>query len=80
MFSSPSPDVEIPGVSVFGVPSGSLDNASASGVALTDGATDEITTRSELVRQVEAVAGALAARGLRPFPRKSGSQNSGFFN
>lgn len=70
MFSSPFPDVEIPGVSVFGFPFGSLDNASASRVALTDGAAGETTTYGELVRQVEAVAGALAARLLRSSTRK----------
>ena len=64
MFSSPFPDVEIPDVSVFDYLFGSLDDTSANRVALTDGATGETTTYGELVRQVEAVAGALAARGI----------------
>ena len=64
MFSSPFPDVEIPDVSVFDYLFGSLDDTSANRVALTDGATGETTTYGELVRQVEAVAGALAAPGI----------------
>ncbi|MGV8897313.1 MAG: AMP-binding protein [Rhodoglobus sp.] len=64
MFSSPFPDVEIPDLSVFSYLFGSLDSASADRVALTDGATGETITYGELVSQVEAVAGALADRGI----------------
>ncbi|TDW29198.1 AMP-binding protein [Cryobacterium psychrophilum] len=64
MFNSPFPDVEIPNLSVFDYLFGSLDTASADRVALTDGATGEATTYGELVRQIEALARALAARGI----------------
>ncbi len=64
MFSSPFPDVEIPDLSVFDYLFGSLDSASTERVALTDGATGETTTYGDLVSQAEAVAGALAARGI----------------
>ena len=64
MFTSPFPDVEIPNLSVFDHLFGSLEVASANHIALVDGATRETTTYGELVRQIEAVAGALAARGI----------------
>lgn len=44
MFSSPLPDVEIPDGSVFDYLFGSLDDASADHVALTDGADGEMAT------------------------------------
>ncbi|TFC72042.1 4-coumarate--CoA ligase family protein [Cryobacterium sp. TMS1-20-1] len=64
MFTSPFPDVEIPNLSVFDHLFGSLEVASANHIALVDGATRETTTYGELVRQIEAVAGALDARGI----------------
>ncbi len=64
MFNSPFPDVEIPDLSVFDYLFGSPDTASADRVALTDGATGDTTTYGELVRQIDALARALAARGI----------------
>lgn len=65
MFSSPFPDVEIPDVSIFDYLFGSLnDDAAAQRDALIDGATNERVTYREFVDRVEAVAGALAARGI----------------
>ena len=57
-------DVEIPNLSVYDFLFGSLDQADLAGNALIDGTTGATTTYGELVAQINAVAGALAARGV----------------
>lgn len=64
MFSSPYPDVEIPDVSVYDYLFGSLTAEEAGRVALIDPATSAETTYGALRAQVDAFAGALAARGV----------------
>ncbi|MEU1972809.1 AMP-binding protein [Microbacterium sp. NPDC019599] len=64
MFTSPYPDVEIPEVSVFDYLFGSLTLEEAGRVALIDPATGDETSYGKLRAQVEAFAGALAARGV----------------
>ena len=59
---SPYADVEIPDVSVFDYVLGSLTPAELARVAVVDG--ERSVTYGELVGQVLAVAGALAARGV----------------
>ncbi len=65
-FHSPFPDVEIPDTSVFEFLLGrvSKDEALAATIALIDGSTGAQTTYGELVGQINALAGALAARGF----------------
>ena len=62
--TSPYPDVEIPDLSVFDYVLGSLSPDEVRAVAVVDG--DTALTYGELVNQVRRVAGALAARGVRP--------------
>jgi acyl-CoA synthetase (AMP-forming)/AMP-acid ligase II len=57
-------DVEIPNISVYDFLFGSLDQTDLAGNALIDGTTGATTTYGELVAQINAVAGALAARGV----------------
>jgi 4-coumarate--CoA ligase len=57
-------DVEIPNISVYDFLFGSLDQTELAGNALIDGTTGATTTYGELVAQINAVAGALAARGV----------------
>ncbi|PTR31217.1 acyl-CoA synthetase (AMP-forming)/AMP-acid ligase II [Rhodococcus sp. OK519] len=64
-FRSPFPDVEIPDLSVFDFLFGSIDGADLDRPAMIDGASGAVTDYRTLVGQIEAVAGALAARGLR---------------
>ena len=68
MFRSPFPDVEIPDVSVFDYLFGSLGSSHAATVdrrpAIIDGTTGATLGYRELVAQIEALAGALAARGI----------------
>lgn len=61
---SPYPDVEIPDLSVFDYVLGSLSPDELRAVAVVDGGA--ALTYGELVNQVRRVAGALAARGVRP--------------
>jgi acyl-CoA synthetase (AMP-forming)/AMP-acid ligase II len=63
--ASPFPDVEIPDATVFDFLFGAVAPEEMSAPALTDGASGSVTTYGELVSQIEAVAGALTARGLR---------------
>ena len=65
-FASPFPDVEIPDVSMFTHLFGDVarDPELAASVALIDGSTGGRTTYGELVGQIEALAGALAAAGF----------------
>ncbi|MEV5848461.1 4-coumarate--CoA ligase family protein [Streptomyces sp. NPDC051985] len=63
-FASPFPDVRIPDASVFDALFGDLDGPDLNRIALVDIADGTRTTYGELVEQVEATAGALAARGF----------------
>ncbi|MFH8249544.1 AMP-binding protein [Microbacterium sp. B2969] len=64
MFESPYPDVDIPDVSVYDYLFGSLTADEAARIALIDPATAAETTYGALRAQVDAFAGALAARGV----------------
>ncbi|WP_166998917.1 AMP-binding protein [Paramicrobacterium fandaimingii] len=64
MFYSPFPDVEIPDLSVYDYLFGDLTNEDAARVALIDPATGAETTYGALKAQIDAFAGALAARGV----------------
>jgi len=64
VFTSPFPDVEIPDVSIYEDLFAGLTPDDASRVALIDPATGAETTYGALKAQVDAFAGALAARGV----------------
>lgn len=64
MFTSPFPDVEIPAVTVYEDLFGALSAEDAARIALIDPATGAETTYGALKAQVDAFAGALAARGV----------------
>ncbi|GMA96688.1 hypothetical protein GCM10025881_35120 [Pseudolysinimonas kribbensis] len=65
-FRSPFPDETIPDQSVFDFLFGDLSDADARRVALVDGPSGAETTYGALKRQIELLAGALAARGIAP--------------
>lgn len=64
MFRSPYPDVEIPELSIYDYLFGSLTDEDLGRIALIDPATGAETTYGALRAQVDAFAGALAARGV----------------
>ena len=64
MFSSPFPDVDIPDVSLYDYLFGGLEEADLDRIAVVDGASGAETSYRTLVGQIDAVAGAVAARGL----------------
>jgi acyl-CoA synthetase (AMP-forming)/AMP-acid ligase II len=64
VFSSPYPDVDIPDVSVYDYLFGSLTADEAGRVALIDPSTGAETTYGALKAQIDAFAGALAARDV----------------
>ena len=64
MFTSPLPDVDIPELSVYDYLFASLSDSDLDRTALIDGASGEETTYGRLRAQVDALAGALAARGI----------------
>ena len=64
MFRSPHPDVEIPNLSVYDYLFGSITPAQLDRVAITDGSTGNHVTYRELLLQVDAIAGDLAAQGI----------------
>jgi 4-coumarate--CoA ligase len=66
VFTSPLPDVEIPDVSLYEFLFASLAESDLHRVALVDGPSGAVTTYGELRAQVDALAGALAARGVGP--------------
>lgn len=66
MFPSHHPDVEIPNLSVFDYLFGGLTPADRDRVALINPTTGAETTYGTLRDNIEAVAGALAARGVGP--------------
>ncbi|PFG43731.1 acyl-CoA synthetase (AMP-forming)/AMP-acid ligase II [Isoptericola jiangsuensis] len=63
---SPHPDVEIPDVSLYDFLFASLTEADLARTAVVDGPTGATTSYGELRAQVDALAGAFAARGHRP--------------
>ncbi|MCU1509067.1 MAG: AMP-dependent synthetase [Glaciihabitans sp.] len=65
MTKSTYPDVEVPNLSVYDFLFGQLDAAARERVALIDGGSGAETTYGALVAQIDAVAGALAARGVK---------------
>ncbi|MCV7286472.1 4-coumarate--CoA ligase family protein [Mycolicibacterium wolinskyi] len=65
-FASPFPDVQIPTVSVYEYLFADLTAADADRIALVDARTGAETTYGELVKRIDAFAGALAARGIGP--------------
>lgn len=64
VFTSPFPDVEIPDVSIYDDLFAGLSADDAARIALIDPATGAETTYGSLKAQVDAFAGALAARGV----------------
>lgn len=66
MFTSPFPDVEIPAATVYDDLFESLSDEDAARIALLDPATGAETTYGALKAQIDAFAGALAARGAGP--------------
>lgn len=64
MTRSTFPDVEIPNVSIYDFLFDSLQAADLDANALVDGTSGATTTYREMVGQVDAIAGALAARGV----------------
>ena len=61
---SPLPDVEIPPVSVYEYLFGTITDAELERVAVVDGVSGAATTFRALRDQIDAVAGAVAARGF----------------
>ncbi len=64
MFASPYPDVEIPNVSIYDYLFTGLTDHELDTVAIIDGTSGASTTYRELIAQIDAVAGALASRGV----------------
>ena len=64
MFRSPHPDVEIPDLSVYDFLFGSLAESERDRVAITNGATGAQASYRELIAQIDAIAGSLAADGI----------------
>ncbi|THG33425.1 AMP-binding protein [Naasia lichenicola] len=64
MASTTTPAIEIPTSSVYDYLFGSLDESDLGRIALIDGTSGAETTYGQLVGQVNALAGALAARGV----------------
>lgn len=64
MFTSPFPDVEVPDLSIYEFLLGSLQDEELERIALIDPATGAETTYGTLRAQVDAFAGALAARNV----------------
>ncbi|WP_418276433.1 AMP-binding protein [Isoptericola jiangsuensis] len=63
---SPHPDVEIPDVSLYDFLFAGLTGEDLEKVAVIDGPSGQTTTYGALRAQIDAVAGAVAARGYRP--------------
>ncbi|GAB3132837.1 AMP-binding protein [Marisediminicola antarctica] len=64
MFASPYPNVSIPELSLYDFLFGSIDEADLDRAAVTDGTSGATTTYRELIAQIDAIAGALAADGV----------------
>ena len=65
-FRSPYADVEIPNLTVFDYLFADLAPDDAARTALVDGTSGDATSYGALVVQIQRMAGALAARGVRP--------------
>ena len=65
-FRSPFPDVEIPDVSVYDYLFGDLADDDLGRIAVFDAATGSETTYGDLRGRIDAFAGAMAARGIKP--------------
>ena len=65
-FKSPFADVEIPDVSVYDFLFADLADEDLGRVAVFDSATGSETTYGDLRARIDAFAGALAARGIKP--------------
>ncbi|GAA1679344.1 4-coumarate--CoA ligase [Mycolicibacterium murale] len=63
-FKSPFPDIDIPAISIYDFLFGSIAEADLDRPALVAGATGAATSYRQLIAQIDAVAGALAARGV----------------
>ena len=66
VFTSPLPDVDIPDLSVYDYLFGGIAEPDLDRVALIDGPSGAETSYRGLIGQIDAVAGALAARGIAP--------------
>ena len=64
MTTSTFPEIQIPSTSVYDYLFGDLDPALTDRVALIDGTTGDETTYGQLVARIDALAGALAERGV----------------
>jgi 4-coumarate--CoA ligase len=64
MGRSTYPDVDIPAISVYELLFANLDEADLDRIALVDGTSGDETSYRQLIAQIDALAGALAARGL----------------
>ncbi|WP_426997430.1 AMP-binding protein [Pseudarthrobacter sp. N5] len=64
MFSSPFPDVIIPDQSIHEYLFGGLADAELDRIAVVDGTSGAETTYRQLLGQIDAIAGAVAAQGL----------------
>lgn len=64
IFRSPNPDVEIPNLSIFDFLFGSISEADLDRTATTDGTTGATVSYRDLIAEINAVAGALAADGV----------------
>lgn len=66
MFSSPFPDVDVPDQSIYDYLFGGLGEADLDRIAMVDGTSGAETSYRQLLEQINAVAGAVAAQGLGP--------------
>ncbi|WP_427135453.1 AMP-binding protein [Pseudarthrobacter sp. S9] len=64
MFSSPFPDVDVPDLSIYDYLFGGLREEDLDRVAVVDGTSGVETSYRELLGQIDALAGAVAAQGL----------------
>ncbi|WP_440710562.1 AMP-binding protein [Herbiconiux sp. YIM B11900] len=64
MARSTYPDVEIPALSVYDALFAGFDEADLDRIALIDGPSGDETSYRQLIAQIDALAGSLAARGL----------------
>ncbi|SDL56046.1 4-coumarate--CoA ligase [Arthrobacter sp. ov407] len=64
MFSSPYPDVDVPNIGIYDYLFGALAEEDLDRIAVVDGASGAETTYRALRGQIDALAGAVAARGL----------------
>lgn len=64
MFSSPFPDVDVPDLSIYDYLFGDLREEDLDRIAVVDGTSGAEMSYRELLQQINALAGAVAARGL----------------